>query len=88
MDQRKILTKRLAATSLAALLVMAAPSEGRQPQRGTAPDPQTIASITQGPDMITRAGSSQKAARAELESNHPALAETVTARRWHELRNR
>jgi hypothetical protein len=38
--------------------------------------------------MITRAGSSQKAARAELESNHPALAETVTARRWHELRNR
>jgi hypothetical protein len=53
-----------------------------------APDPQTMASITQGPDMITRAGSSQKAARADLDSNNPALADTVTAKRWQELRNR
>jgi hypothetical protein len=82
--------KLLATASLAALLVMAAPSEGRKAQRdpgAIAPDPQTIASLTQGPDMITRAGSSQKAARAELDSNHPALADTVTAQRWHELRN-
>jgi len=79
----------LAAVSLAALLIMAAcESNGtRSARRWGAPDPQTIASITQGPDMITPAGSSQKRARAELDSNLPALAQTVTAKRWHELRN-
>jgi hypothetical protein len=52
-----------------------------------AADPQTTASITQGPD-ITRAGSSQKAARADLDSHHAALSRTVTAKRWDEIRNR
>ena len=90
MDQ-EISNKLLATASLAALLVMAVPSEGREARRlpgMIAPDPQTMASITQGPDMITRAGSSQKAARADLDSNNPALADTVTAKRWQELRNR
>ena len=79
-----------AAALLAALLVMAAcqSADPRTPNRWGAPDPRTMASITQGPDMITPAGSSQKAARAELESHHPYLARTVTAKRWHELRDR
>ena len=80
------------AASLSCLLVATAPSlsaESHPLRRGEiAPDPQTMASITQGPDMITRAGSSQRAARAELDSNHPALAGTVTAKRWHEIRDK
>lgn len=51
-------------------------------------DPQTVASITHGPDMITRAGSSQKAARADLDSNHVAIAGTVTAKRWREIKDK
>ena len=82
----------VAAASLACLFVVTAPllaAESHPLRRGEiAPDPQTMASITQGPDMITRAGSSQRAARAELDSNHPALAGTVTAKRWHALRDR
>ena len=82
----------VAAASLAWLLVVTAPSlaaESHPLRRGEiAPDPQTMASITQGPDMITRAGSSARAARAELDSNHPALAGTVTAKRWHEIRDK
>jgi hypothetical protein len=82
----------VAAASLALLLVMATPSLAALThplRRGeVAADPQTTASITQGPDMITRAGSSQKAARADLDSNHIALAGTVTAKRWREIRNR
>jgi hypothetical protein len=38
--------------------------------------------------MITRAGSSQKRARADLDSNHIALAQTVTAKRWQEIKER
>jgi hypothetical protein len=52
-----------------------------------AADPRTIASITQGPDMITRAGSSQKAARADLDSNNIAIAGTVTAMWWRKNRS-
>ena len=74
------------------LIAMAAPSQaaGTHPvRRGeVAADPQTTASITQGPDMITRAGSSQKRARADLDSNHIALAQTVTAKRWQEIKDR
>lgn len=51
-------------------------------------DPQTVASITQGPDMITRAGSSQKMARADLDNNNIAIARSVTAKRWPEIRDR
>ena len=82
----------IAPASLACLLVVTAPvlaAESHPLRPGEiAPDPQTMASITQGPDMITRANSSQRAARADLESNHPAIAGTVTAKRWHELRDR
>jgi len=82
----------LAAASLACLFLMTPPSlagESHPLRPGEiAPDPQTMASITQGPDMITRANSSQRAARAELDSNHPAIAGTVTAKRWHELKDR
>jgi hypothetical protein len=71
----------VAAASLACLFVVTAPllaAESHPLRRGEiAPDPQTMASITQGPDMNTRAN-----------SNHPALAGTVTAKRWHELRDR
>ena len=74
----------------AALAVAAAPAfaSRKHPESSVAADPQTMASITHGPDMITRAGFSQKRARAELDSNHPAMADTVTAKRWHELKNR
>ena len=82
----------LAAALLACLFLVTAPSlaaESHPLRPGEiAPDPQTMASITQGPDMITRANSSQRAARADLDSNHPALTGTVTAKRWHELRDR
>ena len=82
----------VAAGSLACLFIVTAPSlaaESHPLRPGEiAPDPQTMASITQGPDMITRAGSSQRAARADLDSNHPAIAGTVTAKRWHELGDR
>jgi hypothetical protein len=81
----------LAAVSLT-LMTMAAPSQaaGTHSERrgGVALDPRTMASITHGPDMITRAGYSQKRARAELDSNHPALADTVTAKRWQQIKNR
>jgi len=86
--------KRLsaAAISLVGLFLVTAPSlaaESHPLRPGEiAPDPQTMASITQGPDMITRANSSQRAARADLDSNHPAIAGTVTAKRWHELKDR
>jgi hypothetical protein len=87
-----IAMKRLCLTSLACLLLATAPSQAAEshPLRPgeIAPDPQTMASITQGPDMITRANSSQRAARADLDSNHPAIAGTVTAKRWHELKDR
>lgn len=79
----------LTAASLICLFVAAAPSladPSDPPRRGAvAADPRTMASITHGPDMITRAGFSQKRARAELDSNHPALSRTVTAHRWHEI---
>ena len=82
----------IAAASLASLFIAMTPSlaaESHPLRRGEiAPDPQTMASITQGPDMITRANSSQRMARADLDSNHPAIAGTVTAKRWHELRDR
>ena len=82
----------LAATAALVLLVLAKPSFAAltHPVRPgeIAADPQTVASITQGPDMITRAGSSPKAARADLDSNHIAIAGTVTARRWHEIRDK
>lgn len=82
----------LAATAALMLLVLAKPSFAAlthpvRPGEVDA-DPQTVASITQGPDMITRAGSSPKAARADLDSNHIAIAGTVTARRWHEIRDK
>jgi len=84
--------KLVCVTSLACLFLATAPSRAAEshPLRAgeIAPDPQTMASITQGPDMITRANSSQRAARAELDSNHPAIAGTVTAKRWHELKDR
>lgn len=74
----------------AALAVAAAPAFASRahPESSVAQDPQTMASITHGPDMITRQGYSQKRARAELDSRHPALADTVTAKRWDELKNR
>ncbi len=82
----------VAVAFLACLPVVTAPSlagESHPLRRGEiAPDPQTMASITQGPDMITRAGSSPRAARADLDSNHPAIAGTVTAKRWHEIRDK
>jgi len=80
----------LAAASLT-LITMAAPSQAStyaERRGGVALDPRTMASITHGPDMITRAGYSQKRARAELDSNHPALADTVTAKRWQQIKNR
>lgn len=85
-------TMFLTAAALGCLLVttaaaLAAPTHPIR--RGeVAADPQTTASITQGPDMITRAGSSQKRARADLDSRHEALAATVTAKRWNEIRDR
>jgi len=82
----------VAAASLACLLAPVAPSLAAptHPLRSgeVAADPQTTASITQGPDMITRAGSSPRAARADLDSNHVALAGTMTAKRWHEIRDK
>ena len=82
----------VSAASLTCLFFLAAPSLAAptHPLRNgeIAADPQTVASITQGPDMITRAGSSARAARADLDSNHVALAATVTARRWQEIRLR
>jgi hypothetical protein len=82
----------LCSTALALLFFSAVPASAAEThpvRRGeVAADPQTTASITQGPDMITRAGSSQKAARADLDSRHAALSQTVTARRWDEIRNR
>ena len=74
----------------AALAVAAAPAFASRahPESSVAADPRTMASITHGPDMITRAGFSQKRARAELDSNHPALADTVTAKRWQQSKNR
>jgi hypothetical protein len=80
------------AASLTGLLIVTAPSLAAptHPLRPgeVAADPQTTASLTQGPDMITRAGSSPRAARADLDSNHVALAGTMTAKRWHEIRDR
>ena len=93
MDQRNPLRPVLfAAAALASLLVMAAPWQGGathpiRPGEIDA-DPQTMASITQGPDMITRAGSSQKKAREDLDLQNRAIAQTVTAKRWREIRNR
>ena len=82
----------VAAIAALLLLVLAEPSFAAltHPVRPgeVAADPQTIASITQGPDMITRAGSSPKAARADLDSNHIAIAGTVTAKRWREIRDK
>lgn len=88
MDRKDFAVKALLLA--AALLFTAAPcfAAPTHPESSVAPDPQTMASITQGPDMITRAGSSQKTARAELDAGHPALADTVTAKRWRELRKR
>ena len=76
----------ISAASLVCLLLVAGPSLAAptHPLRNgeIAADPQTVASLTHGPDMITRAGSSQKAARADLESGSPAIAGTVTALKW------
>lgn len=76
----------VSAASLACLLMLAAPSLAAptHPLRNgeVGADPQTVASLTHGPDMITRAGSSERAARADLEYGNPAIAGTVTAQKW------
>ena len=86
---RKVFAMRVLLLA-AALAVAAAPAfaSRNHPESSVAADPRTMASISHGPDMITRAGFSQKRARAELDSKHPALADTVTAKRWDELRKR